>query len=44
VSSTMTREEAFEYRLQLMKERTQYVANSNAEDGFFGTTFNMCEH
>jgi len=37
----MTRDEAFEYPLELMAERTHYVVSSNAENGSFGTTFNM---
>jgi len=44
LSSTMTHDEALAYRLELMEERTQYVMDSNAEDGFFGVNFNMCEH
>ncbi|EJD36706.1 hypothetical protein AURDEDRAFT_154543 [Auricularia subglabra TFB-10046 SS5] len=39
---TMSREEAFKYREELMDERTQFV-KSNNED-YFEMTFNMCEH
>lgn len=41
---TMTRAEAFAYREELMDERTMFVASNNASDGYFGMTYNMCEH
>ncbi|KZV97530.1 hypothetical protein EXIGLDRAFT_670061 [Exidia glandulosa HHB12029] len=42
---TMTRAEAFAYREELMDERTRFVKQQAEEgEGFFGTTFNMCEH
>lgn len=40
--TSMSRAEAFAYREQLMDERTRFVQNNTA--GYFGTTFNMCEH
>ncbi|EJD36709.1 hypothetical protein AURDEDRAFT_92590 [Auricularia subglabra TFB-10046 SS5] len=41
---TMTREEAFEFREELMDERTRFVKATNQYGGYFGTVFNMCEH
>ncbi|KZV97526.1 hypothetical protein EXIGLDRAFT_730457 [Exidia glandulosa HHB12029] len=41
----MTRAEAFAYREELMDERTRFVDHQAEEgQGFFGATFNMCEH
>jgi len=40
----MSREDAEEARERLMKERTQYVKSANRPNGYFGATFNMCEH
>lgn len=39
---TMTLAEARAYREELMDERTQFVRDN--DEGFFGDTFNMCEH
>lgn len=39
VEGKMTREEAEEYRLQLMKERTVFVDQSDSD--YFGQEFNM---
>ncbi|KZV88675.1 hypothetical protein EXIGLDRAFT_839044 [Exidia glandulosa HHB12029] len=39
---TMTLAEARRYREELMDERTQFVRDN--DEGFFGDTFNMCEH
>ncbi|KAI0730146.1 hypothetical protein C8Q72DRAFT_824289 [Fomitopsis betulina] len=38
----MTEEEAEEYRLELMEERTAFVEVVDGQR--FGTEFNMCEH
>ncbi|KAH7098799.1 hypothetical protein BKA62DRAFT_744370 [Auriculariales sp. MPI-PUGE-AT-0066] len=41
----MTRDEAMDYRDDLMYERTKHVVRMNEVDrGYFGLTFNMCEH
>jgi len=42
VGGTMTRTEAEEYRLNLMKERTVFVDENDFR--YFGQQFNMCEH
>lgn len=39
---TMTKKEAEEYRLELMDERTAFVAEN--DEKFFSVTFSMCEH
>ena len=39
---TMSREEAFNYREELMDERTEFVRSNN--DTYFAVPFNMCEH
>jgi hypothetical protein len=44
VDWTFSRAEAEVFRAELMEERTQFVDESNGTDGFFGHSFNMCEH
>ncbi|KAJ7688953.1 hypothetical protein B0H17DRAFT_1202567 [Mycena rosella] len=41
-ATVMTREEAEEYRLELMKERTAFVGEHTRTQ--YGQNFNMCEH
>jgi len=42
ISALMTMQDALEYRLELMDERTVFVGTQDEQ--YFATTFNFCEH